>query len=131
MSLCHSLSLDNCIRGAELAYICSFICIYGDLLEWLTGCGPASPTMAVFGWKGQKYRSYSVCKVECLRWTSVNVRIPKKWALTPVQGWTCQTGEGPAGKEQRLLSPCLYLSCHKKVWPGFKMGLLTSSNPVN
>lgn len=33
-------------------YLC--VCVYmGDLKEWITGCGPASPTEALYQWKFQ------------------------------------------------------------------------------
>ena len=37
-----------------------------DLLEWLTGCGPVSPTMAIFQWKVQDFSSCSVYEAVCL-----------------------------------------------------------------
>jgi hypothetical protein len=38
-----------------------------DLLEWLTGCGPANPEMAASNLKVQESSIYSVHKAESLR----------------------------------------------------------------
>lgn len=58
----------------------------GDLLEWLTSCGPAIPTMVVYQWKVQQSSSCSLREAGCLGCSLVYARIPKKRALMPGKG---------------------------------------------
>lgn len=46
--------------------VCTYIYIW-DLLEWLTGCGPASPTVAVYQQKAG-----------CVSWSSLCLGMLKK-----------------------------------------------------
>jgi hypothetical protein len=47
----------------------------------------------------------------------------------PVKKWTCQWEWGQAGKEQ-VLPPCvLYIVCHQKAWPRFKVDLPIRKDP--
>lgn len=41
------------------------------------------------------------------------------------------TREGMSMPDRTRANSRLNISCHKKVWPGFKMGLLTSSDSIN
>jgi hypothetical protein len=46
-------------------YMYMYMYMYkGDLLEWLTGCGPASPTMAVYQPKVQEPRVVQPMRLE-------------------------------------------------------------------
>lgn len=41
------------------------------------------------------------------------------------------TREGMSTPDKTRANSRLNISCHKRVWPGFKMGLLTSSDSIN
>lgn len=96
----------------------------GNLLPWLTGYGPASPTMVTYQQKSQESRTCSFYKAGCLNWFSVCVGIWKKSALTPVT-WE----QGQAGKRQRLASSMFFVWGHRwKVWCRFEVDLPISNN---
>lgn len=79
----------------------------GDLLEWLTGCDPASSTMAVYQRKVQESSSCSVHTVGFVSWSSIYNKVttpPPKQALIPVKEWACKLEH--VAKESTLLSPC-------------------------
>lgn len=49
-----------------------------DLLEWLAGCGSASPTMTVCQWKRQESSSCSLHEAGGLSWSLAYAGILKK-----------------------------------------------------
>lgn len=51
---------------------------------WVTGCGPASPSMAVSQLNVQESNSRLIHNARCLSWSPVSVVILKKSALKPV-----------------------------------------------
>lgn len=61
-----------------------------DLLEWLTGCGPTTTTVAFSQCKDQEPRSCSVYKAGYHYSSPEHTRIQKKKALIPATEWTCQ-----------------------------------------
>ena len=67
--------LSGFSRGTEGTEFTEWKYIYMEF-EWLTGCGPANPAMAVYKWK--ECSSCSAHKDAYLSWFSVYVRIRKK-----------------------------------------------------
>lgn len=65
-----------CVYIYTYTYVYAYI-YKGDLLEWLTGCGPANPIMAAYQQKGQEPSSYSVQETGCISWSLICAGIPK------------------------------------------------------
>jgi len=98
-----------------------------------TGCCQTGLTMAGFSWKSQESGSCSVHKARYLNRSSVYLGVLKKKVLMPVK--LClgnRIDELPRKSEDKhvklkiSLHPCLFYV--PDVWPGFRVGLLTSND---
>ena len=99
-----------------------------DLLEWLTGCGPASPKAAVSRWKGKTPRLAS-SGVFGLCWIlKEQVLRPAKECLSSRIGELASESQGKQAKKQTL-PPSLSFpgGCLKKAWPTLEVGLPAST----
>lgn len=70
-------------------------------------------------------------------WSSASIGISKQQALTPVKEHLCSRTDGldsknedkqEKGKHSLFPCPLMWAGCHQKVWPGFRVGLSTSSH---
>lgn len=87
----------------------------GIFLEQFTGCGPASPTIAVYQWRVWEPSGCSVHVAGSLSWSLVYIGI-LKWTLMPVKEWTCQWEQ--TGKESELPSMSFIKAAHRRCGPG-------------
>ena len=87
----------------------------GDLLEWLTGCGPVNPTMAGCEWKVHKSSSCSmrldVSLVFSVCWN------PEDVGSKPSEGMNLLARQEQTDKEQRLPFSVSFYSFQEKVRP--------------
>lgn len=104
--------------GSNRKYRMKYIYVYiwkGALLEWLTGCGPLSPKMAIYQWKVQESNSWLIYKAGYLSWFALYTRRTKAVS----EGVTCQ--QEKADKQPRYTVSPPVEHC---VWKGRLLGVV-------
>lgn len=88
--MCRStlLTIESCASGS-----CPAGKLYIYSLQWLTGWGLASPTMAIFQWKVQESNVVQSIGLD-VSWSSAYTRIPRKQALIPVKEYYLTSSKG-------------------------------------
>lgn len=95
--------------------VCMNILYIIYLLEWLTGCGPASTTSAVYQWKVQECSNCPVHR------SSAYGGIRREWALMPQRTGLASDSEVKSTKSGSFVLPCPLHSCRQQVCSRFKM----------